>query len=237
MSKFNKPSILIVEDEPLIADDIAMILERNGYTISEILDNAEDALNHLSNNNVDLILCDVNIEGDADGIQLAHQINSKFQIPIIFLTSYYDNNTLKRAKAAKPAAYIVKPFDEGDLVANIELVSLKSGSRSQSPIIEKFFVRDKSELKAIEIHDIVYVESDDNYANIYTGNNKYVVSHTLKSVQERLPESIFIRIHKSYLINFNKITSIYEGIVYLDEVKLNIGRAYKEELLKKLAIL
>lgn len=233
----SKTIILIVEDEPLIADDIAMILEKNNYTISEIVDNAEDTLSHLKSHSVNLILLDINIEGELDGVQLAHKINSEFQIPFLFLTSYYDNNTLKRAKNTDPSGYIVKPFDEGDLVANIELASMKSVKNSDSIITEKFFIRDKNELKSIDPMDIIYVESDDNYANIITSIKKHVVPHTLKSVAEQLPSKDFIRIHKSYLINFHKITSIHEGYVFLGDIKLTIGRSYKETLIKGLSIL
>jgi len=234
MSKIN---ILIVEDEPLIADDIAMILEKNNYIISDIVDNAEDALLHLASHAVNLILLDVNIEGDIDGIKLAHLINKKHQTPFIFLTSYYDNNTLTRAKAANPRSYIVKPFDEGDLVANIELALMKSTPALVKPINDKFFIRDNYELKSIEADDILYVEGDDNYANIYTYSRKHVVSHTLKSVEEQLSTKGFIRIHKSYLVNFRKITSIHEGYVFINDIKLTIGRAYKEQLIKSISIL
>jgi DNA-binding LytR/AlgR family response regulator len=230
-------TILIVEDEPLIADDIAMILERNGYQINEIVDNAEDALFQLSAQKPDLILLDVNIEGDKDGIQLAHQINKDYQVPFVFLTSYYDNNTLKRAKATNPKGYVVKPFDEGDLIANVELALMKSKPLTSSAPIDKFFVRNNQELKAIEPNEVLYAESDDNYANIYTLNEKHVVSHTLKSVEEKLQANGFVRIHKSYLINFRKITSIHEGYAFIDEIKLPIGRSYRDDLLKNLSIL
>lgn len=232
----SKVKILIVEDEPLIADDIAMMLEKNDHIIVDIVDNGEEALQILAEKKVELVLLDVNIEGDMDGIQVAHQINAKHQIPFVFITSYYDNNTLKRAKVAQPSAYIVKPFDEGDLIANIELASIKTGTTPLPARSEKFFVRNKNELKSIEAQDILYVESDDNYANIYTINKKYVVSHTLKSVEEQLPKQ-FIRIHKSHLVNFQKITSIHEGFVFLDEIKLVIGRSYRDNLLNKLSIL
>ena len=234
MSKLN---ILIVEDEPLIADDIAMILGKNNYEISGIEDNAVDAMEILASQKVDLVLLDINIEGDTDGIQLAHQINTTFNVPFIFLTSYYDNNTLKRAKGANPVGYIVKPFDEGDLVANIELAKFKTANKASTHRNEKFFIRNNNKLESINADDILYVESDDNYANIYTTSQKYVVPHTLKSVEAQLPSQHFTRIHKSYLINFTKISSIHEGFVFINSTKLSIGRAYKDQLLNSLSIL
>lgn len=229
--------ILIVEDEPIIADDIAMILERNGYEITEIVDNSLDAIDHLEKHQSDIALLDINIEGERDGIWLAGQINKHFQIPFLFLTSYYDENTLKRVQSTDPSGYIVKPFDEGDLAANIGLALLKSKVNEPESEAEKFFVRDKGELKAIHADEIIYAESDNNYTNIYTTERKFVVTHTLKSVEEKLQGKGFLRSHKSYLVNFKKVTSISEGYLFFEKIKIPIGRSYRDTLLKNLPIL
>ena len=232
-----KISILIVEDEPIIADDIAMILQKNDYRISEIVDNGEDALNQIKENSPDLVLLDINLIGKMDGIQLAHQVKKDFSIPFVFLTSYYDQNTIKRVKATEPAGYIVKPYSEADLVVNLELALAKSDRRTKNPIGDKYFIRDHNELNSIDPNHILYVESDDNYANIFTAEKKHVVSHTLKSVEEQLVNFPFVRTHKSFLVNFSKVTSIHEGYVFIEEIKIPIGRTYKDQLLKNLAIL
>jgi DNA-binding LytR/AlgR family response regulator len=232
----SKVSVLIVEDEPLIADDIALIVERAGYNIFGIEDNADDVLNLLNGANPDIALLDINIEGEKDGIQLAHIFNQKHHIPFVYLTSYYDKNTLERAKATNPGGYVVKPFDEGDLIANIELALSKKRSNHEVPS-DKFFVRNRGQLQAVDPLEILYAESEDNYTNIFIEDKKLVVSHTLKSVEEQLTPFGFIRLHKSFLVNFQKITSIHEGYVFIDELKIPVGRAYKEDFLKRLAIL
>lgn len=232
----NVASVLIVEDEPIIADDIAMILEKNGHQIAEIVDNALDAIDFLDTNRVDLVLLDINIEGNRDGVWLANQINKNSGAPFIFITSYYDTETLNRAQATEPKGYIVKPFDEGDLVASIHLALLKSKEKPVSTT-EKFFVRDKGELKAIETSDILYAESDNNYSNIFTEERKFVVTHSLKSVEEKLEGKGFMRSHKSYLINYQKITTISEGYIFIEKTKIPIGRAYRDAIVKNLPIL
>ncbi|MEQ9405449.1 MAG: response regulator [Cyclobacteriaceae bacterium] len=233
----SRHSILIVEDEPLIADDIAMILEKNQYIISGIVDCGEDAIDAIKAEKPDLALLDINIEGEMDGVQLAHHINMEFQIPFVFLTSYYDRNTIQRVKATNPAGYIVKPYSEADLVVNLELAVLKTPNIQKNPPADKFFIRDHNELNSIDPDHILYVESDDNYANIFTDKKKHVVSHTLKSVEQQLSGLQFVRTHKSYLVNFKKVTSIHEGYVFIEEIKIPIGRTYKDQLLKNLAIL
>ena len=91
-------NILIVEDEPIIADDIEATLLELDYMVAEIVDNGNDALAAVSENKIDLILMDISIKGNMDGIQLAIKINQNHKIPIIFLTSLYDQATLNRAK-------------------------------------------------------------------------------------------------------------------------------------------
>jgi DNA-binding LytR/AlgR family response regulator len=229
-------SILVVEDEPVIADDISIILERNGYNVSGMAQSAEEALGILNQSKPNLALLDINLEGKQDGIWLAHQINRLHKIPFVYLTSYYDEKTLARAQITDPYGYIVKPFDEGDLLANIKLSLVKN----KYPVInetDKFFVRDKGKLKALSSKEILYAESDDNYTNIYTESARYAVTHTLKSVEEKLTQHGFIRVHKSYLINYKKITSISEGFVYINNQHLPIGRAYRDSLLGDLPIL
>ncbi len=233
----SKATILIVEDEPIIADDIAMVLGKNNYKIGGIVDSAEDAIKQLQTAKFELTLLDINIEGKMDGVKLAHYINGWFKIPFVFLTSYYDNNTLQRVKATNPYGYVVKPFAEGDLVANIELALMKSSKNFDKPVSDKFFIRSNSGLNSIHPDEILYAESDDNYANIYTVDKKHVVSHTLKSVEEQLAGRSFIRTHKSYLVNFSKVTSIHEGYVFIQDIKIPIGRTYKEQLLQNLSIL
>ena len=227
--------ILIVEDEPLIAADISRALKKVGYDIAGSVGNADEAIDILSSQSVDVVILDITIDGELDGIELGEKINQDHFIPFLFLTSYYDDQTLQRAGKTNPAGYIVKPFDDADLIANVKLALFKE--KKQVLITDKFFVREKSGLIALEPNDILYAESDNNYANIYTHDHKYVVTHTLKGVEESLGDKGFLRVHKSYLINFRKISRIQEGYVFLGTHKIPIGRAHKEQLLKNLAIL
>jgi DNA-binding LytR/AlgR family response regulator len=231
-------SILIVEDEPLIAADIASILNNNGYQVAGRVDNAEAALEKLQTISPDLLLLDVKIEGDTDGITLAHQIRKKYSMPHIFLTSFYDELTLLRARDTSPQAYIVKPFEERDLLINVGLaLHKKPDSVLPLPLVDKFFIRNNQEIVAVDINEILYVQADDNYAILYTAKQKHIVSHTLKSVEEKLVPHGFIRIHRSYLINFQKISSISEGYIYIDLHKVPLGNSYREELVKQLTFL
>ncbi|MEP0365502.1 MAG: response regulator [Cyclobacteriaceae bacterium] len=230
----SKTRVLIVEDEPLIADDIADALERNGYEVVAIADEAEDALQAVTAHAPAIALLDVNIEGDMDGIELAHQMT----IPFVFLTSYYDQNTLDRAKQTNPAGYIVKPFSEKDLIVNLEIaLSRTSPAQAEPRQPEKLFLRNGQEIISVMSSDIIYVEAYDNYSNVYTTMDKFMISHTLKSVEDKLLPFGFRRIHRSYLINFSKVDTISEGYVFIGSHKVQIGKSYRKDFMDSLSLL
>ena len=231
----SKPTILIVEDEPLIADDIAEVLEKNGFTVVDVVDEAEEALTAIEEYQPDLALLDINIEGAIDGIDLAAKLN----IPFIFLTSYYDKPTLARAAKVSPSGYLVKPFDENDLVANIEIALSKKRAqlqiKMQAP--EKLFVKKDNEIISIMSDDILFAEAYDNYTNLYTSEKKFLISHTLKSVEEKLQPHGFFRVHRSNLINFHAIDSISENYVFIKGHKVQISKSYKKDLMDRLTMI
>ncbi len=112
---------MIVEDESIIAEDLADSLRSMGYTVVDIVSSGEEAITIAAEKQPNLILMDVMLQGEMDGITAAEQIHSSLQIPIIFLTAYTDNKTLQRVKATNPFGYIVKPFEERTLHLTIEI--------------------------------------------------------------------------------------------------------------------
>ncbi len=125
--------VLIVEDEALIAEDIADYLSNIDYTISGIAYDYTRAVHELETNCPDLALLDVNLGSGKDGIQVAELIQEKYKLPFVFLTSYADKATLDRAKHTRPLGYIVKPFDERDLLSTLE-IALYNFSQTQGPV-------------------------------------------------------------------------------------------------------
>jgi DNA-binding NarL/FixJ family response regulator len=117
----NELKILIVEDEPIIAEDIAALVERNDFVVSAIVYTKENALQELNTNLPDLVLLDINLNGEMDGLLIAEKINEQFNIPFIFITSYSDKSTLEKAKYTEPSGYIVKPFNEAVLYSTLEI--------------------------------------------------------------------------------------------------------------------
>jgi len=126
--------VLIVEDEPLIAENIAMYLNNHDFKVSGIAYDDEEAFGELKNNPPDAVLLDVNLESPKNGIDIAEYINSNNRIPFVFLTSYSDKTIVDRAKKTNPAGYIVKPFNEQTLYTTLEIALTNFASRANQHV-------------------------------------------------------------------------------------------------------
>lgn len=120
-----KIRIVIVEDEALIADHIAICLEDLGYDVVGIEEDGSEALETIQNLQPDLCILDINLAGALDGVDVAQEINRRFSIPFIFLTSNSDKRTLERVKITEPAGFILKPYTVQDLETNLGIVLYK----------------------------------------------------------------------------------------------------------------
>ena len=121
MNAMEPASILIVEDEPVVAKDIQLSLQRLGYRVPATATSGEEAIRKASDMHPDLILMDIVLKGKMDGVETALQIQRKQDVPVIYLTAYADNHTLERAKVTSPAGYMLKPYQANELRTTIEL--------------------------------------------------------------------------------------------------------------------
>ena len=113
--------ILIVEDEHIVALDIKRHLERFGYSVCGMYSTGEETLEDVASLMPDLILMDIKLQGDLDGVEVARAINEQYRIPVILLTAFADEETVARAKITQPFGYILKPFEERELRTTIEI--------------------------------------------------------------------------------------------------------------------
>ncbi len=132
MSDVDDTTILIVEDENIVALDLKNKLEGLGYRVLNTVSTGEEAIKIADLFYPDIILMDVMLKGELDGIEAAELIKRKFDIPIIFLTAYTDKKTLERAKLVQPYGYISKPFKEEDIRLNIEIAVHKHQNKDQA---------------------------------------------------------------------------------------------------------
>ena len=113
--------ILVIEDESIIALDIADGLRRLGYRVVAVVPSGEQAIQKAAETHPDLVLMDIKLKGDMDGVQAAEHIRAELDIPVIFLTAFADEATLQRAKITQPFGYLLKPFEDRELHSAIEI--------------------------------------------------------------------------------------------------------------------
>jgi len=244
----NPPKILIVEDEMIIAADITVQLSKLGYEVTGINTNAEDAISTIENNPPDIILMDITLEGRMNGIQAAKYILENFQIPVVFLTSNSDDATFQKAVEAKPYAYITKPFQESDLKRGIELTLKRmvvendtqvKESKEIAAMDDRLFIKDKNQIVKLIFENILFLKADRNYCKIFTEEKDYFVSTPMRNFETELPKKKFIRVHRSYIVNLDKIDAISEFREYVTirQHIVPISRRNREELVKWLKLI
>jgi DNA-binding LytR/AlgR family response regulator len=230
-----KLSVLIVEDNSFISEDIAGYIEESGHEVSGQAYDYDEAIELLDKKKPDVVLLDVDLNGDKNGIDIAHYIKKTFARPFLFITSFSDTATLQKINQTQPYGYILKPFQEKVLQANIELAWHKFNAEHHhilsQKLSESIFVKVKQALLKIDIKDILYAEAYDNYCYIKTAEQKHLVSQTLKSVEQKLLQHGFMRIHRGYLINVAQIQSVIDHDIMIGNELLPIGRSFKDELM------
>ena len=239
--------ILVVEDEALYANSLEILIDELGYELVAVVTNAEHALQKIKEASPDLLLVDINLAGPMNGIEMV-QIAQHLQVtPAIFITSYTDQATFEKAKQLNPFAFITKPFDQQQLQRAIELAVMhiaqdeqyeeqKEHTWNDFPFKEHLFIKVRSQIVKVRLDNIDYMEVEDRYCTIVSGDQKYVARVGLNEMEEKIAGNQFYRIHRKYLVNLEKVTSIDIAMntILLDTIELPISRNSKDELLKRL---
>jgi DNA-binding LytR/AlgR family response regulator len=236
--------ILVVEDDFIIAEDIAQILQNAGYTITGMLARGEEVMDAIETQEPDLILLDITLAGKKSGIEVGEEIHKKYKtIPFIYLTSYTDQNTVQKAKHTFPAAYITKPFNERDLEIAIDLAIFNftqnknsQGESSQEPLLLKdcIFVKKDNRFEKIELSQVLLVEASGHYLIFYTKDQKqFAIGGSLKSFLEKIQQDFFVQVHRSFIVNIENISGFDEEFVYIDKKKIPIGKTFRKDFVEK----
>jgi DNA-binding LytR/AlgR family response regulator len=230
--------ILIVEDEEELAQNIGEILSNLDYKVASIVDNAKSALEFLEHNDVDLVLMDILIHGDLDGIDLAYEIREKYELPIVFSTAYSGTEYLERISSEIHEGYLLKPFTLDSLKTAIFFGLKRYEERKGKGTKQKgsLKIMDKGYLVPVPYTEIVYLKADGLYTKVFTKAKSYLIRDILKSFEDKLPEDQFLRVHKSYLVNIAYIASFNAKKVNLGETSIPIRRGLYKELMEKLNV-
>ncbi|SDE78687.1 two component transcriptional regulator, LytTR family [Pricia antarctica] len=234
--------ILIVEDDMIIGANLSLQLSQLGYEVTGIESRGEEALSHALSTIPDIILMDINLKGELNGIATVAAIQEKMDIPIIYLTANSDDATFSAAKKTHPKAFITKPFNKLNLQRTIALVveQLKGNSVAQHPVLEmevmndRIFVRHNGKMEKLLLADILYIEADRNYCTLITDSGNYLLSSTLKTMEEKLPKTVFIRVHRSFMVNISKLDVVAEHHLEIKRKVIPLSKSQKELLMARI---
>jgi DNA-binding LytR/AlgR family response regulator len=244
----SKIKVGIVEDEMIIALGIAEALGELGYDTTDPANNYTEALEMIASEKPDILLLDIQLSGNKDGIDVAEKVNKDFRIPFIFLTANADIATVERAKSVSPHAYLVKPFRKNDLFTSIELC-LHNFSRSRKDTLAKdtqedgnyvikdaVFIKQGQYFHKVNIDDILYLESDNNYVHVHTLKNKMLVRSSIQDYLDLLAARQFHRVHRSYAVNINQVQTINTEYLIINQTQIPIAKGYRDQLLALLKL-
>ena len=212
-------NVLIIEDTVAESDALVKVLTENNYNIVGVAQTYQEALTMFYKNTIDIVVIDVFLDGKPDGITFAETINivPNGVKPFVFLTSSKDRQIFDRAKLTKPFSFLMKPFNELEILYALEMAVEKFyeqtnvfHSEDQNTVIsnDTLFIKKNKSLKKVKIEDIVYIEVEDRYCNIITDVEKFVILISLTKIIQLLDAGKFCQTHRNYIVNLSKIQEI-----------------------------
>ncbi len=224
----NKLKCVVVDDEPMAREILEIYIAKTPkLDLIASCKNAAEAIFLLQDNEVDVFFLDINMP-EITGLSLAKIINQKSQI--IFTTAYreyaIDGFNLNVVD------YLLKPISFDRFLQAVQKVAQSEITEINTDFM---FVRSDRKMVKIDFNTILYIESLSDYVKIFTSEKTIVVRETITSLEEKLPVKKFIRIHRSFIISLQNITSYTNEFIEINQKALPISRSYKESVLQKLA--
>lgn len=229
-----KIKVLIVEDKLLFAEDLASKLKKHSLEVIGSCRSGEEAIVVAQEQNPDLILMDIHLEGAMDGISAAAIIHEHQFIPIIYLSDYTDGNTVERAKKTKPANYLSKPVHESDLIRAIDIAftnakELPVKNVRTTPYV--FLKAENQKYVKFAYDDILFLEAGRSYCKVVTVTGEFIMSNPMNHIHDQLNHRDFLRVHRSHIVNINKIDSLDGNVIKIGDHEIQMSKEYRDELM------
>jgi DNA-binding LytR/AlgR family response regulator len=249
-------NILVTEDESIVRKDIVQRLKKLGYNVVAEASSGETAIELAEKTRPDIAIMDIRLNkggGKIDGIEASREIKKAHDIPVIFLTANADDQTISEAKLIEPHGYILKPFEEVDIKTTIEMAIHKHKKeqeiKDENDLLKSLmvfkrgadyiFVKEKGKFKKIEPENMYFIEALKDYVTVYLKDKKYVIHITMKELVKKLPEKKFQRVHRSFIVNMDKVSTIYQSNLNVEgfDIEIPIGGSYKKSLAQRINVL
>ncbi|HUM47151.1 MAG TPA: LytTR family DNA-binding domain-containing protein [Chitinophagales bacterium] len=229
MQNTNFLNCVIVDDEPLAIEGLKRQLKSLDFlNLSATFHSAIEASSFLETNNVDLLFLDVNMP-HLSGIGMVKSLSRR---PLVIFTTAHPDHALEAFKV-DAVDYLLKPFSFENLVKAVNKALLMLKVKTQQDSSEHFFVKSEGKFHRLYFDDIKYVEGMKDYVKIHTDKESLAVAMNLSSIIDKLPPATFARVHKSYIVNKNRITKFDSFELMLDTVTIPIGNVYRDTVLEE----
>jgi len=225
---------IVVDDDEMSRKVVVHFIEKTNFLqLTKEFDNAIDATHYLDEEHVDIIFLDVQMP-EMTGMEFINALEK--DIEIILITS--EQKYAVEAFEKKVTDYLVKPIEYSRFIQAAQKAQTNVEIKRDAAVKRKeFFVRTDAKIVRIPYHKILFVEALADYVIIQTDAKKHIVHFTMKGIANRLPEDDFVRTHRSYIVNLDKIEALEDNSILIGEKYIPIGASYKEAFLDLLNFL
>ncbi len=243
MSKITRYRIGVLEDDALIAETLEDILETLGHQVIFLVDNGAELITNATKGEAELLLLDIQVKGDMDGVETAEALGKVSDIPYVFTTAFADDDTLVRVKKTAPYGYVVKPYGIKEIQAVIQVAMLNHQNRNKPNSLlneveaNHLFARVNGRLQKIDFNDLLYAEAQGDYVLLKTEQTSYLVHFTMRILLSKLPTDKFLQVHRSYIVNLAKIESLEDNSLVLHTKHIPVSKGHMPALLDRLNLL
>lgn len=240
----NTLRLLLLEDLDKEANELISFLETNNYEVIRVT-NALEAEKEIKNRFFDVIILDIMIDGKPEGIELAQRMNRQgVNIPFLFLTSMQSKAVFDEAKLTNPMVYLLKPYNELELLYSLELAiescyqqsnSISFNDRSGVLSPSYLFIKKKRSVVKVDVEAVNFIEVKEKYCSIACNDGQYLIKLSLTKLKEMLCNPDFKQVHRNYLVNVKKIKEIYfedNLIILADDSQIPFSERYKNAFIK-----
>jgi len=234
--------IILVEDNLVQQDLIEMYVQDCGHEIIATYASAEEAKKGISEYKPQLILMDINLEGQKSGVDLAIEIKAQWTIPIIFITSQTELSVLEKVVKNSPIDILIKPIKLEQLKASLMLAEAKLNPNLKSTESPKFIIKDNHLIyknghlfERTLLADLLFIEGMGNYFSLCYKNEKVTLKGTLTEIEAALPQDQFARVNRSVIVSLSRIKSFNQKRIFMENGKeFPLSKKVSESLLNRL---
>lgn len=242
--------ILIVGDRDSTRADIARLLADLGHTVVGQVGEGEGAIQLISATRPDVVLMDMMLSGEMNSTNAAQIIQTRYDIPVIFLTAFTDDALINRARVVQPYGMISKPLKMIDVHAAIQMAVYKHArnadlvrerdmlhQRASTGQVQPFFLKQGGRHIRLHLRDIRFVEALRDQVALHVKDERLIAHTTLRNIEMRLPPEQFMRVHRSYIVRLDKIASVLMPDIILENDKrlIPIGETYVSSVMARLS--